>query len=90
MIQMNLDDLIKILDKHHSALEVDHLVYPALRRLKNLRNKIHLQKSDGNTDHDYNAFNYLVKNEMSGILHDILTSYKITDYPEIFDFIKIN
>ena len=33
MIQMNLDDLIKILDKHHSALEVDHLVYPALRRL---------------------------------------------------------
>lgn len=58
MIQMNLDDLIKILDKHHSALEVDHLVYPALRRLKNLRNKIHLQKSDGNTDHDYNAFNY--------------------------------
>lgn len=90
MIQMNLDDLIKILDKHHSALEVDHLVYPALRRLKNLRNKIHLQKSDGNTDHDYNAFNYSVKNEMSGILHDILTSSKITDYPEIFDFIKIN
>ena len=87
---MNLNDLIKILDKHHSALEDDHLVYPALRRLKNLRNKIHLQKSDGNTDHDYNAFNYSVKNEMSGILHDILTSSKITDYPEIFDFIKIN
>ena len=32
MIQINLDDLIKILDKHHSALDVDHLVYPALRR----------------------------------------------------------
>lgn len=90
MIQMNLDDLIKILDKHHSALEVDHLVYPALRRLKNLRNRVHLQKSEGNTDHDYNAFDYSVKNEMSEILHDILTSPKITDHPEIFDFIKTN
>ena len=58
---MNLDDLIKILDKHHSALEVDHLVYPALRRLKNLRNRVHLQKSEGNTDHDYNAFDCSVK-----------------------------
>lgn len=90
MIQMNLDDLIKILDKHHSALEVDHLVYPALRRLKNLRNRVHLQKSEGNTDHDYNTFDYSVKNEMSEILHDILTSPKITDHPEIFDFIKTN
>lgn len=90
LIQMNLDDLIKILDKHHSALEVDHLVYPALRRLKNLRNRVHLQKSEGNTDHDYNAFDCSVKNEMSEILHDILISPKITDHPEIFDFIKTN
>ena len=90
MIQMNLDDLIKILDTHHSALEVDHLVYPSLRRLKSLRNRVHLQKSDGNTDHDYNAFDLSVKKEMSEILHDILTSPKITDHPETFDFIKTN
>lgn len=87
-VQMNLDELIKILDKHHSALGVDHLVYPALRRLKDLRNRVHLQKSEGNTDHDYNAFDYSVKNEMSRILFDILTSPNITDRPEIFNFIR--
>ena len=36
----------------------------------------------------YNAFDYSVKNEMSEILHDILTSPKITDRPETFNFIK--
>lgn len=87
-VQMNLDELIKILNRHHSALGVDHLIYPALKRLKDLRNRVHLQKTEGNTDHDYNAFDYSVKNEMSGILHDILTSPKITDYPKTFIFIK--
>ena len=87
-LQMNFDELIKILERHHSALEVDHLVYPALKRLKDLRNRVHLQKSEGNKDHDYNAFDYSVKKEMSKILHDILTSPKITDHPEIFEFIK--
>ena len=87
---MNLDELIKILNRHHSAIEVDHLIYPALKRLKDLRNRIHLQKSEGNKDHDYNAFDFLVKNEMSKILHDILISPKITNNPEIFDFIKTN
>lgn len=89
-VQMNLDELIKILNRHHSAIEVDHLIYPALKRLKDLRNRIHLQKSEGNKDHDYNAFDFLVKNEMSKILHDILISPKITNNPEIFDFIKTN
>lgn len=69
-------------------LGVDHLIYPALKRLKDLRNRVHLQKTEGNTDHDYNAFDYSVKNEMSEILHDILTSPKITDRPETFNFIK--
>ena len=87
-VQMNLDELIKILNRHHSALGVDHLIYPALKRLNDLRNRVHLQKTDGNTDHDYNAFDYAVKNEMSEILHDILTSPKITDRPETFNFIK--
>ena len=87
-VQMNLDELIKILNRHHSALGVDHLIYPALKRLKDLRNRVHLQKTEGNTDHDYNALDYSVKNEMSEFLHDILTSPKITDRPETFNFIK--
>lgn len=89
-VQMNLDELIKILNRHHSALGVDHLIYPALKRLKDLRNRVHLQKTEGNTDHDYNAFDYSVKNEMSEILHDILTSPKITDRPKHLILLKAN
>ena len=71
--QKNLDDFIKILSKHHDALSVDHLVYPALGRLRSLRNRIHLQMNSTETDHDYNAFNYMVKREMGRILYEILT-----------------
>ncbi len=89
-LQMNLDDLIKILSKHHQALQVDHLVYPALKRLKELRNRIHLQKADNRLDHDYNAFDYGVKREMGAILYEILTSPMVTDYARNFEFLKKN
>ena len=87
-VQMNLDELIKKLEKHHNALGVDHLVYPALKRLKELRNRIHLQKLETETDHDYNAFNSSVKKEMKDILFQILTSNMVTDLPQHFDFLK--
>ena len=87
---MNLDELIKKLEHHHDALGVDHLVYPALRRLKELRNRIHLQKLESETDHDYNAFDYNVKKEMGSILYQILTSNMVTNLPHHFDFLKDN
>lgn len=89
-VQMNLDELIKKLDGHRDALSVDHLVYPALRRLKELRNRIHLQKLESETDHDYNAFDCNVKKEMGSILFQILTSSMITDQPHVFEFLKKN
>lgn len=88
--QMNLDELIKKLEHHHEALGVDHLVYPALRRLKELRNRVHLQKLESGTDHDYNAFDFTVKKEMGSILYRILTSGMVTDFPYQFDFLKVN
>lgn len=89
-MRMTLDELIAKLDNHHEALGVDHLVYPALRRLKELRNRIHLQKTESETDHDYNAFDYKVKKEMGQILYQILTSKMVTDIPHHFDFLKVN
>ncbi len=89
-VQMDLDALIKILAKHHKALGVDHLVYPALGRLKKLRNRVHLQMLKSNTDHDYNAFDYKVKKEMGAILYTILTSSMVTDSPHVFEFLKVN
>ena len=88
--RMDLDGLIKILDSHHRALNVNHLVYPALRRLKNLRNRVHLQMAESSTDHDYNAFGYETKKEMGELLYTILTSEMVTDTPEVFDFLKVN
>lgn len=89
-LMMNLDDLIKILERHHSALQVNHLIYPALKRLKSLRNRIHLQKTESDTDHDYNAFDLSVKKEMGSILYEILTSPMVTNSPENFEFLKAN
>lgn len=89
-VQMNLDELIKKLEHHHDALGVDHLTYPALRRLKELRNRIHLQKLESETDHDYNAFDFTVKKEMGSVLYQILTSRMVTDLPHQFDFLKVN
>lgn len=89
-MQMNLEELIVILQRHHDALNVDHLVYPALKRLKELRNRIHLQKTDGTTDHDYNAFDYTVKKEMGCILLQILSSEMVTHYSHVFRFLEVN
>lgn len=89
-LQMNLDELIKILERHHQALQVNHLVYPALKRLKDLRNRVHLQKVEDRLDHDYNAFNFSVKKEMGAILYEILSSPVITKLPHNFEFLKKN
>ena len=87
---MNLDELIKMLERHHQALQVNHLVYPALKRLKDLRNRVHLQKVEDRLDHDYNAFNFSVKKEMGAILYEILSSPMITKLPHNFEFLKKN
>lgn len=90
MLQMNLDELIRVLSHHHDALKVHHLVYPILKRLKDLRNRVHLQKAENNTDHDYNAFDFSVKKEMGAILYQILTSPMVSRTPKSFEFLKIN
>lgn len=82
--------MIVALSRHHDVLDVDHLVYPALKRLKNFRNKVHLQKIEHEYDHDYNSFSLDTKKEMGRILHTILTSSNVTDLPEKFDFLKVN
>lgn len=88
--KMTLDEMIKCLNRHHKALAVDHLVYPQLQRLRDLRNRIHLQKGETNNDHDYNAFDCSVKNEMQSILYAILCSPSITVPKAIknYDFLK--
>lgn len=88
--RMDMSDLIQVLSHHHDALQVNHKVYPALKRLRKLRNRVHLQMLESSTDHDYNAFNFSDKKEMGAILYEILTSNMVTNSPEVFDFLKNN
>ena len=87
-VQMNLDEFIKILSRHHKALNIDHLDYPVLMRLKNLRNRVHIQKVSSNTDHDYNAFDYSVLQEMRKILYHVLSSDKICRNKNKIEFLN--
>ncbi len=88
--KMTFDEMIKCLNHHHKALKIDHLLYPQINRIRDLRNRVHLQKSSSNTDHDYNSFNYKVKNDMQNILYNILCSSSVTDSSAIrnYDFLK--
>lgn len=88
--KMTLDEMIKCLKHHHQGLAVSHLVYPALDRLRDLRNRVHLQKGETYNDHDYNAFDYRVKEEVQNILYTILCSPNVTDQNVLhnYDFLK--
>ncbi len=86
--QMTLEEMINKLVHHHEALEIDHLDYPVLKRLRQLRNRVHLQMINDHYDHDYNAFNDADKNDMQTILYHVLTSPKVTRLPHVFEFLK--
>lgn len=86
--QMKLVQLIKILNKHHQVLKIDHTIYTKLQDIRDLRNCIHLTASINNAKTDYYLFTDEIKNEMSSILYSILTSENISNPTEIFDFLK--
>lgn len=86
--EMKLVSLIKKLDKHHQMLEIDHTIYPALQRIRKLRNKVHLTSSINNVDHDYNVFTDEIKQEMQKILYEILTSDAISNQTDYFEFLN--
>lgn len=87
--EVGLNSLIKILDNHHKGLQVEHTIYPALQRARELRNRIHLNSSaEDITDNDYNAFTDNEKKEMQRILYEILTAEAISNSPEPFAFLK--
>lgn len=87
-LRMDLQAMIDVLKGKHELLGVNHLVYPALKRLKNLRNRVHLQKLEDDKMHDYNAFTDSIKKEMGNILHEILISPAVTRRTDLFDFLQ--
>ena len=51
---------------------------------------VFVQMLESDTDHDYNAFDYSIKEEMGSILFTILTSSMVTELPQVFEFLKVN
>ena len=81
---------ITIIEEQCKKNGCDASVLSDIDKLRKLRNRIHLQKSENITDHDYNAFDENVKTEAGRLLYIILTSNEFSKDPECFSFLKVN
>lgn len=87
LIDMDFDAMIKKIEDKH-LLSLEHSIYPKLKSLKKLRNRVHLQECSDNYDHDYNNFNVDNYEYMKKILYKILTCSEICNNDEIYNFLK--
>lgn len=74
-MRMDLDSMIKKIDSK-KLISIESNNFPALKKLRELRNKVHLQREDFE-DHDYNSFGFEDIQMMRRILHLVLTSKEI-------------
>jgi len=86
-MRMDLDSMIKKMEKKH-ILSIDHSVFPALKKLRELRNRVHLQAGEGAYDHDYNSIGFEEIQMMRRILYAILTTPEICNNTARFEFIN--
>ncbi len=70
---MTFDQILKKAEKK-KVLGSDHSIYAALKRLRPLRNRVHLQLINDSTDHDWNAFKIADFRFMAEVIHKVLTS----------------
>lgn len=88
-MRMDLDSMIKKIEKKH-ILTIDHNIFPALKQLRELRNRVHLQLGEGAYDHDYNVIGLEEIQMMRRILFAILNAPEICNNATIFEFINDN
>lgn len=88
-MRMDLDSMIKKVEKKN-ILSIEHNVFPALKKLRELRNRVHLQVGDGAYDHDYNNIGFEEIQMMRRILFTILTAPEICNNVNSFAFINEN
>lgn len=86
-IRMDLDSMIKKVEKKN-ILTIEHSVFPALKQLRQLRNRVHIQLGGNAYDHDYNVFNFEEIQMMRKILYTILTTPELCNNKKAFQFIN--
>ncbi len=87
--RMDLDSMIKKIEKKN-LLTINHHVFPALKKLRELRNRVHLQLGEGAYDHDYNSIGFEEIQMMRRILFAVLTTPELCIHEEQFSFIDEN
>lgn len=89
-MRMDLDSMIKKVEAK-KLLSIEHEKFPVLKRLRHLRNRIHLQQIGDKYDTDYYNFSKKEKEEMGNILYSILIDEVFCNLPEkadIYEFLK--
>ena len=69
-------------------MNISHNVFPILKNLRKLRNKVHLQSGEKANDHDYNSFGLDEIQTMREILYTILTCKEFCKNSTTFEFIQ--
>lgn len=89
-MRMDLDSIIKKIESR-KILTIEHKNFPMLKKLRDLRNRVHLQQSNNRFDTDYHNFSCSEKEEMGNILYAVLTNEIFCSLPqhsEIYDFLR--
>lgn len=85
--RMDLDSMIKRIEKKH-LISINHNDFPALKKLRELRNRVHLQLGNDAYDHDYNCFGFEQIQMSRRILYAILKSPEFCNDDNAFEFLK--
>jgi len=91
-MRMDLDSMIKKVESKN-LLKIEHSNFPVIKKLRALRNRVHLQLGEHHSDNDYNNFGYNEKRMMGRILYTILTTNEFCVNVEScknYEFLKIN
>lgn len=75
-IDMNYDSLIKKIESK-KLLNLNHKIFPYIKKYRQLRNRVHLQLSQGDKDTDWWSFNYKDFLTMRCVLYFILSDANI-------------
>lgn len=85
---MDLDSMIKKVESKN-LLNIEHSVFPALKRLRELRNRVHLHIGERFNDHDYNNFNFDEILLARKILYTIITCPVFCKNSHLYEYLKV-
>ena len=85
---MNLDAMIKKVETKNLLKNVNHKIFPVLKNLRQLRNRIHLHIGEQHYDNDYNNFSYDEVKIARQILYKIVTNDTLCKKVTVYDFLK--